>query len=181
LTGLTAARTTVLRLSRRARTTLLTVHVVMSVGWLWLDGSLVAVEVTRLFRISLVAQDGAATATAVIAYWVLIPVVFMSLASGLALALFTPWGLFQHWWVLVKCGIAAALTIAGLLLLLSQNSELAAGMGELAELRTLIARSGALALLFAATGLSVVKPWGQTPLGRRLRRTGKLRARSRPS
>jgi hypothetical protein len=74
------------------------------------------------------------------------------------LALFTPWGLMRHWWVLVKCGIAAALTITGLLLLLPRIQGMATGMGQLAELRTLIARSCALILLFVATGLSVMKP-----------------------
>jgi hypothetical protein len=172
LTAFSAAQTAVIQLPHRFRTALVTLHIVMSVGWLWLVGSLVALEAARLFHYNPAVKDDAATATAVIA-WVLIPVVFMSLASGLVLALFPPWGLMRHWWVLVKCGIAAALTIAGLLLLLPRIQGMAAGMGELAELRTLIARSCALILLFVATGLSVMKPWGRTPRGRRLRRTGR--------
>jgi len=172
LTAFSAAQTAVKQLPRRARTALLTLHVVMSVGWLWLDGSLVALEAVRLFHNNPVVKGDATTATAVIV-WVLIPVVFMSLASGLVLALFTPWGLVRHWWVLVKCGIAAVLTITGSMLLLPRIQGMAAGMGDLAELRTLIARSCALILLIVATGLSVMKPWGQTPRGRRLRRTGR--------
>jgi hypothetical protein len=170
LTGFSAAQTAVTQLPRRFRTALVTLHIVMSVGWLWLVGSLVALEAARFFHDNPAVKDDAATATAVIA-WALIPVVFISLASGLVLALFTPWGLTRHWWVLAKCGIAAALTITGLLLLLPRIQGMAPGMGELAELWTIIARSCALILLFVARGLSVMKPWGQTPRGRRLRRT----------
>jgi hypothetical protein len=172
LTAFSAAQTAVMQLPRRLRTALVTLHIVMSVGWLWLDGSLVALEAARLFAIIQRSRDDAATASAVIA-WVLIPVVFISLTSGLVLALFTPWGLMRHWWVLMKCSIAAALTITGLLLLVPRIQGMAAGMGEHAELRTLIARSCALILLFVATALSVMKPWGQTPRGRKLRRAGR--------
>lgn len=149
---------------------MLVVHVTMSVGWLGLDGALVALEVTGLSTVHSAVRAGIATATAVIACWVLVPVVFFSLASGLVLALSTPWGLVRHWWVIAKCGIAAVLTAAGLLFLVPALPQILAGGGEQAEMRTLIGRSVALVLLLVATGLSVVKPWGKTPCGRRVRR-----------
>ncbi len=145
---------------------MLTIHVAMSVGWLGLDGALVALEVTGLSTANAAMRAGIADAMAVIACWVLIPVVFASLASGLVLALSTPWGLGRYWWVLAKCGIAGALTAAGLTFLLPQLPALVAGGGEPAGIQTLIARALALVLLLAATGLSVVKPWGKTPRGR---------------
>jgi hypothetical protein len=70
--------------------------------------------------------------------------------------------------VLVKCVIAAVLTVAGLLFLVPAIPQIIAGSGEPSELQTLIARSVALVLLLAATGLSVVKPWGKTPRGRQV-------------
>lgn len=155
------------RLSRRRRAVLLTVHVVMSVGWLGVDGALVALEATSLSTVHPAVRAGIATATAVIAIWVLVPVVFFSLVTGLVLALSTRWGLVRHWWVLAKCGIAVVLTIAGLLVLVPVLPRILAGGGNPAGMPTLIARSGALVLLLAATGLSVVKPWGKTPRGRR--------------
>jgi hypothetical protein len=82
------------------------------------------------------------------------------------LALSTPWGLGRYWWVLAKCGIAGALTAAGLTFLLPQLPSLVAGGSEPAGIGTLIARALALVLLLGATGLSVVKPWGKTPRGR---------------
>jgi hypothetical protein len=156
------------RLSRRGRAVVLTVHVVMSVGWLGLNGALVALEVTGLCTVNPAVRAGMATAMAVIACWVLVPVVFFSLLSGLVLALFTPWGLVRHWWVFAKCGISAVLTAAGLLFLVPALPQIAAGGGEPAEMQTLIGRSVALVLLLAATGISVVKPWGKTSRGRRL-------------
>jgi hypothetical protein len=157
---------TIPRLSRKARAAVLTIHVAMSVGWLGLDGALVALEVAGLSTANAAVRAGIGAAMAVIACWVLIPVVFASLASGLVLALSTPWGLGRYWWVLAKCGIAGALTAAGLTFLLPQLPSLVAGGGEPAGIETLIARALALVLLLGATGLSVVKPWGKTPRGR---------------
>ncbi|MBV9161760.1 MAG: hypothetical protein JO309_05245 [Pseudonocardiales bacterium] len=168
MTSVAAKFFTIPRLSRQARAVVLTVHITMSVGWLGLDGALVALEVTGLSTVHPTVGAGIATATGVIACWVLIPVVFSSLVSGLVLALSTPWGLVRHWWVIVKCGIAAVLTAAGLLYLLPQLPQIVAGGGEPAEMQTLIARSVALVLLLAATGLSVVKPWGKTSCGRKV-------------
>lgn len=165
-----ATRFAIPRLPRWARTALLTFHVVMSVGWVWLLGALVALEVVGLVTGNPTKRVGVATAMAAMAVWALIPVVFCSVVSGLVLALATPWGLVRHWWVLAKCVIAVALTATGLLLLLPRLSQSIAGSGEPVGMQTLVARSVALVLLLAATGVSVVKPWGKTPHGRRLQR-----------
>ncbi|MEO7194426.1 MAG: hypothetical protein ABIZ05_06325 [Pseudonocardiaceae bacterium] len=157
------------RLSRRVRAVVLTVHVVMSVGWLGIDGALVALEVTGLATVHPAARVGMATATAVIACWVLVPVVFLALVSGLVLALATHWGLARHWWVLVKSGIAAVLVALGLVSLVPALPAILAGDGAPATTLTLIGRLVALVLLLAATGLSMIKPWGRTPRGRRVR------------
>jgi hypothetical protein len=164
---------TVPRLPRGARVALLTVHVVMSVGWVGIDGALVALEITGLSTGNPTVRAGIATAMAVIALWVLVPVVFFSVVTGLVLALSTPWGLVRHWWVLTKCGIAVVLTVAGLSVLLPQMQQILAGGGASIGRPTLVARSMALMLLLVATGLSVAKPWGKTPHGRRMQRTGK--------
>lgn len=157
------------RLSRRVRAVVLTVHVVMSVGWLGIDGALVALGVTGLSTVQPAARAGIATATAVIACWVLVPVVFFALVSGLVLALSTHWGLARHWWVLVKSGIATVLVALGLVFLVPALPAILAGDGAPATMPTLIGRVVALVLLLAATGLSMIKPWGRTPRGRRAR------------
>lgn len=166
MTAITTSIFAIPRLSRRARAALLTVHVAVSVGWLGLDGALVAMEVTGLSAGDPVVQGGIAAAMGALASWVLIPVVLTSLVSGLVLALSTPWGLVRHWWVLAKCGIAVLLTATGLLLMLPRLDQVVAGEGEPVQMQALLARSLALVLLLAATGISVVKPWGKTPMGK---------------
>ncbi|HEX8761149.1 MAG TPA: hypothetical protein VF734_14510 [Pseudonocardiaceae bacterium] len=173
MTAVTVSILAIPRLSRRVRAVLLTVHVAVSVGWLGLDGALVALEVTSLTSGDPTVQGGIAAAMGALASWVLIPVVFTSLASGLVLALSTPWGLVRHWWVLAKCGIAVTLTATGLTLMLPRLDQVVTGDGEPAQLQMLLARSLALILLLAATGLSVIKPWGKTPHGRVMQSTGK--------
>ena len=169
MTAVSATNFAVPRLPRRARTALLTMHVAVSVGWLGLDGALVALEVTGLGTSDPGARAGIAAAMAAIVIWVLIPVVFCSLVSGLVLALSTSWGLVRYWWVLIKCGIAGTLTASGLLLMLPRLHQIIAGDAEPVGMQMLIGRSVALGLLLAATGLSVIKPWGKTPHGRSMR------------
>jgi len=152
------------RLPRRVRAALLVVHVVASAGWLGLDGALVALEMIGLQSGDPAIRAGVVAAMAVIACWVLIPVVCASLCSGLMLALGTSWGLARHWWLVAKSGIAIVLTATGVVLTVPRLPEVLAGQGEPVQALTLGARSVALGLLLTATGLSVVKPWGKTRL-----------------
>lgn len=167
MTAVSATSYKIPRLTRRARVALLTVHVAMSVGWVGLDGALVALEITGLSTVDPVTRAGIATAMGVVASRVLVPVVVISVISGLVLALSTQWGLVRYWWIVAKCVIAVTLTATGLLLLIPRLQQILDGDGEPARMQTLIARSAALLLLLAATGLSVIKPWGKTPRGRR--------------
>lgn len=157
------------RLPRWARAALLTVHVAASVGWLGLDGALVALEATGLRSGDPRMRSDIADAMAAIAGWVLIPIVFIALVSGLVLALGTPWGLVRHWWLIAKSGIAVVLAGTGLALLLPRLHQVLAHGSEPVGVQTLVARSVGLVLLLAATNLSVVKPWGRTRLASRSR------------
>src|SRR5947209_814130 len=152
------------RLPRRVRAALLTVHVAASAGWLGLDGALVVLEVIGLHSDDQALRTGISVAMAAIACWILIPLVFASLCSGLVLAVGTQWGLARHWWLLAKTGIAAVLTATGVVLILPRLPHVLAGEGEPLQLRTVALRSVALVLLLTATGLSVVKPWGKSRL-----------------
>lgn len=167
-----AMRFAIPRLPRRARVVLLTVHVAMSAGWFGLLSALVALEVAELCTGEPAQRPGIAAAMAVIACWVLIPVVFVAVVSGVVLAVSTQWGLVRHWWVIAKCGIAFVLTASGVALMLPQLPTIISGGGEDAGVQSLIARCVAILLLLVATGLSVVKPWGKTPHGRRIHRAG---------
>lgn len=53
----------------------LTLHVAMSLGWLGLHGALMTLALTGPWRKNPAARSGIASVIAVIAWWVLIPVV----------------------------------------------------------------------------------------------------------
>jgi hypothetical protein len=134
------------RLPRRVRAALLTVHVTASAGWLGLDGALVVLEVIGLHSADPALRTGISIAMAAIACWILIPLVFASLCTGLVLAVGTQWGLARHWWLIAKTGIAAVLTATGVVLILPRLPHLLAGEGEALQLRTVAMRSMALVL-----------------------------------
>jgi hypothetical protein len=152
------------RLPKRVRSSLLTVHVAASAGWLGLDGALVVLEVIGLNSADPALRTGISVAMTAIACWVLVPLVFASLCTGLVLGLGTSWGLARHWWLVAKSGIAAVLAVTGVVLMLPRLSQVLAGEGEPIQLKMLALRSFALVLLLIATGISVVKPWGKTRL-----------------
>lgn len=108
-------------------------------------------------------------------WFVIVPLSLASLLTGLVQALGTTWGLFRHYWVLLKFLINILATF--LLLLHMRPTTYLAGVAaettlSSADLRglriQLVADAGAALLaLLVATTLSVYKPRGMTPYGRR--------------
>jgi hypothetical protein len=107
---------------------------------------------------------------------VLVPLSLASLLTGLVQSLGTKWGLFRHYWVLVKLVINVVATI--ILLLYMQTLESLARMsrettlsdGVLSGLRDpspVLHAGAALLLLAVATTLAVYKPPGMTRYGQR--------------
>ena len=109
-------------------------------------------------------------------WFVLVPLSFASLLTGLIQSLGTRWGLFRHYWVVVKLGMNVFATIILLLYMqtLSFLADLAAqteSTGNLAGLRSpspVVHAAGALVLLLVAVTLSVYKPRGMTRYGQRM-------------
>lgn len=111
-------------------------------------------------------------------WFVLVPLSFASLFTGLIQSLGTKWGLFQHYWVLFKLLITVVSTII-LLAYMETLSYLAGVAAEAiwstADLHGLagspvIHSSAALLVLLIATTLSIYKPQGMTPYGWRKQR-----------
>jgi hypothetical protein len=89
----------------------LTTHVTSSVGWV---GAVVVF--LALAAIGLASSDertvrGAYLVMAPAAWFVLVPLAHASLFSGLVLSLGTPWGLFRHYWVVLKFAITVFATV----------------------------------------------------------------------
>jgi len=106
----------------------------------------------------------------VTARFVIVPLCLASLFTGLVSALGTPWGLFQHYWVLVKLLMTIPSTV--LLFLHTRPISYVARVAaettlsgtDLGRLRIeFVAEAvAALLVLLVATTLSVYKPPGRT-------------------
>ena len=115
---------------------------------------------------------------------VLVPLALASLATGLLQSLGTAWGLFQHWWVVVKLGLtvvstAVLLAYTPTLTLLADAARHPAGAaGPLPSGSPVLHSAAALLVLLGAAVLSIVKPRGLTRYG--WRRQHAARASRRP-
>lgn len=154
----------------------LTAHVTTSVGWLGAVAGFLALSI-----VGVASQDAQTVRAAYLAmestgWYVLVPVSFASLVTGLVQALGTPWGLFRHYWVLAKLVINVFATVV--LLMYMQTLEHLAGIaaetpfssGDLSALRSpspVLHAGAALVVLLVATVLSVYKPRGMTRYGQR--------------
>jgi hypothetical protein len=96
----------------------LTAHVTSSVGWLGAVGGFLALAVAGLTSQDVQMVRAAYIATELITWFVIVPLAFASLLTGLVVSLGTQWGLFRHYWVVVKF----MLTIGATLLLLLQQA-----------------------------------------------------------
>jgi hypothetical protein len=157
----------------RLRKLALTAHVVCSVGWLGAVAAFLALSVVGLTSGDADTVRGAYLVMKPAAWFALVPLAFASLLTGLVQALGTKWGLFRHYWIIVKLVITCFST-AILLLYMETFSYMAAvasaSANDLDTVRStspLLHASAALVLLTTATVLAVFKPQGLTRYGRR--------------
>jgi hypothetical protein len=156
-------------LSAPFRKLMLTAHITFSVGWLGAVAVFLALAITGLTSYEAPLVRAANLAMGLSGWWVIVPSSFGALLTGLVQALGTPWGLFKHYWVMVKLVLTAAATALLLVHMqpISYLAEVAAKANltatELRGLRLqLIAdAAAALVVLLAATAISVYKPWGR--------------------
>lgn len=167
----------------RLRKLTLTTHIVFSVGWLGAIVFYLALAIAGLASHDVQMSRAVFVSMEVIGWFVIVPFSLAALSSGLVQSLGTQWGLFRHWWILLKF----VLTIVAIVVLLrhmqdvSRVSRLAREtMMSSADFRPeLIHAAGGLLVVLAVTLLSVLKPWGMTPYG--LRKLSQADLPSRPS
>ena len=157
------------------RKLVLTAHITFSVGWLGAVAGFLGLAVAGLTSKDPQMVRAAYLGMEVTGWFVIVPLCLISLVIGIVQALSTPWGLFRHYWVLLKLLIT---TLATILLLVHMRpvTHLARVAAETTlssvDLRgsriQLVADAGAALLaLLVATTLSVYKPGGMTAYGRR--------------
>lgn len=150
-----------------------TAHVIFTVGWLGAIVAFLALAIAGLTSQDLQITRAAYLAMDLITRFVIVPLSILPLLlTGPLLALGTPWGLFRHYWIIVKLLINILSTL--ILLVHLQPIEYmarAAADGTLssadrgAQIQLVVAAGAGLLALLAATGLAVFKPRGMTPYG----------------
>ncbi|GHH70103.1 membrane protein [Streptomyces sulfonofaciens] len=144
-----------------------------SVSWLGLTLGLLALGVTAATTRSPAVAEASYRSMKVFADWLNIPIALLSLVSGVVLSLGTPWGLARHRWVLTKFWMtlaATGLTIFALRPEITRAAQQAVAGRQVTQASDLIvAPSVALVTYAFMTAISVLKPWGLTRRGRKLR------------
>ncbi|MEW1673624.1 DUF2269 domain-containing protein [Streptomyces noursei] len=159
-----------MQLSRPARRALLVVHVAVSVGWLGLTTGLLALGLTGFTTDAPQTAAGAYGAMRILTDYLVLPVAVLSLASGVLLALGTPWGLARHRWVLTKFWLtlpAVGMTVLALRPGIDRLAAAAAAGHPAPDPGLLVAPAVSCVLYLFLTAVSVLKPWGRTRRGGR--------------
>ena len=149
---------------------ILLTHILSSVGWIGAIAAFLALAFAGLRSSDPQIVRGAYIAMEPITWWIIVPLAFASLGTGLVLSLGTPWGLIRHYWVLIK--LLINLLSLPLLLLHTRIIQRVAATAALTNLapvdlhpdrvQLVVASGASLAVLVVATLLSVYKPRGQT-------------------
>ncbi len=163
----------------RLRKLVLTTHLTVSVGWLGAVVVFLALAVVGLTDQNAVTVRGVYLVMEPTAWLVLLPLAVASLLTGIIQAVGSPWGLFRHYWVVLKLVINVVSTLVLLTYMQTFAAMAAAAAAPDADLDTVrnpspaIHAAAALVLLLGAAALSVYKPRGDTRYGwRKQRRAG---------
>ncbi len=149
----------------------LTVHIATSVGWLGSIAAYIALNVPALTSKDAATVRGAYLMMESVTWFAILPLAVVSLLTGIAQALGTPWGLFRHYWVVISFVLTAFST--AVLVLHVRDIGYLADMA--ADPRTDLARLGGdlfhsvggLLVLLAVMVLNIYKPRGRTRYGLR--------------
>jgi hypothetical protein len=157
----------------------ITAHVAFSVGWLGAVAAFLVLSIAGLTSHDAELVRGAYLSMDLISRFIIIPMCFAALATGLLQALGTPWGLFRYHWIVLKFGLAIFATFALLVhqfVAMAEAAKRVSGAtaetlfsADLGPLKTELVRAPSLAilLLLVVTTLGVYKPWGLTRYGQR--------------
>jgi hypothetical protein len=152
----------------------LTAHVTSSVGLLGSIAAFLALAVAGLISRDAQMVRAAYLAMELIARFVMVPLTFASLLTGLIQSLGTPWGLFRHYWVLVKLLLTVFATVVLLVKIeligyaarLAAETTLSRADLRAAGIQLVVHAAGGLLVLFVPAVLSVYKPPGVTRYAR---------------
>ena len=154
------------------RKILLITHISTSVGLMGAVAGFLLLAITGLISADPQLARSSYPAMELITRLLILPLVIASLIIGVAQSLVTPWGLFRHWWIVVKLGLNLII-LAVLLVQMPGIRRVAEVAASSAPLETLfgvrasfvVHGTGGLVALLIPLGLSVFKPRGLTRYG----------------
>lgn len=154
-----------IRLTRLWRNGALAAHIVLAVGLIGADASLIALTVAGLRGADPTAVYPAAET---IAQTVIAPLAILALASGLIQGLVTRWGVLRHWWVAIKLSLTVALVVVVFTLLLPRLGEAAnlpaqqgGSLTTQLQARLVVFPTVAVTVLLVLVALAIYKPFGR--------------------
>jgi hypothetical protein len=155
-------------MSPRLRKFVLTVHILSSVGWVGAVAAYIALDVTAVTSRDIHLVRAAHLGMSLTIWYAVVPLALASVLVGVINALSTSWGLFRHYWVLLKLLLTVFAT--AILLVEAQTvtviAEAAASLEDPRVLPGSLPHSvGGILVLLVVTVLSVYKPRGVTRYG----------------
>jgi hypothetical protein len=150
----------------------LAAHLTLSVGWIGAVAGYLALDVTAVTSQDAQTLRAAYLGMESIARYVIVPLAFASLITGLIMSLGTKWGLFRHYWVLISFLLTVIAT--GVLLveiqvinsLANMAADPATSIEHLRSMPSTLAHSvGGTVVLLVILVLNVYKPQGVTRYG----------------
>lgn len=159
-------------MTSRIRKAALMAHITSTLSWLGAIGGFLALAIAALRSNDVQLVRSTYLAMELIGWYVLVPLCVASLLTGLIMSLGTTWGLFRHYWVVIKFVITVVSSV--ILFMYTQTLE---QLGEFARDPSLsiealrngspvLHASAAIMALLVNTVLSVYKPRGLAAYGR---------------
>jgi hypothetical protein len=159
-------------MSSQLRKFALTGHITSSVGWIGAVAAYMALDITtatshdpQLLRVAYIGM-------ALIVWYVIVPLAFTALLTGIVMSLGTKWGLFRHYWVVISLLLAILATIV--LVVETQTINYFAAIAADPAMsddtlhmlgNTLVHSIGGTVVLLVILVLNIYKPQGLTPYG----------------
>ena len=152
----------------------LSLHLTFSIGWIGAVAAFLALAVAGVTGHDVRVVRAAYLLMPLLISYVIVPLAFTSLVTGLVLSLGTKWGLCQYYWVVIKF-LLTSFAVIILLVQIGPINRLAAlatdptwsGAVVLEAKRPLVHAVGGLMVLLVVQVLGIYKPWGMTPYGSR--------------
>lgn len=154
------------------RKLVLSVHLIVSVGWIGAVAAYIAFDVATVTSADPGVLRAAYAGMELIVQRVTVPFAIATLITGIIISFGTRWGLFRHYWVVISLLLTTVATVV--LLLESRTVSALAGIAtdpattpdELSALNpTLVHSIGGLIVLVAILVLNIYKPRGMTRYG----------------